>query len=643
MKYSLSVFSLLLFLVITGNGQQKLVIAPDYPQRGQRVTIQYNPQSPDAKIPDTVTRMQVEFNYSNLYEMPQQLPMVKKNGIWETSFMVPRYAIRANFIVTSGSFKDERNEGNLPAIVIYDSLKQRVKGGYLYEGYSQALFGKKDTTIPQKQMNLFKEELKHFPDNYEAQLRLLNLQMANALPEEKIKFKRQAEKVIADKFYEKPGVSGHMNLTTMGYLIIGQNNRVDSIREVIKKKYPRSQAGYDLRISDITSGTDTAEAIKKLTALIKEENKGTIDFIKPAHEELFKYYASIKNERAALYHLSKSEKSFTPYQPSNLKKQAELLYKNGIGTQKALELAARSLTMADTFPVGIIRFFPETGYLPSYVSPEVRINSTQAAQGSLHSLIALLNLKTGNKDSADFHLSKALSLSEDDETLANAGEFYTLTHNYERAFETFKRISMRNAEDTLAFQNMEMNYGLWKKNNEGWQAQKDSLNAFWITETKKELSKEMIMLQAPEILSHIVDLQGNSVSPTLFENKIVVLDFWATWCIPCMKEMPYMQKVYDHYKEDTEVVFMIINSGANNSLADAQGWWGNKTYSFPVYYNNDPTIGDKLGFNVIPATFIIDKNYQIRFKTIGFEGAAMERKMKVGIQMIKELKNSKNE
>ena len=103
-----------------------------------------------------------------------------------------------------------------------------------------------------------------------------------------------------------------------------------------------------------------------------------------------------------------------------------------------------------------------------------------------------------------------------------------------------------------------------------------------------------------------------------------------------MKEMPYMQLAYNKYKNDPNVVFMIVNSGSNNELSDAQNWWGNKRYDFPVYYNKDRSIGQKLDFNVIPATYVIDKNYKMRFKTIGFEGPIIAHKIPASIELLKE-------
>jgi len=78
---------------------------------------------------------------------------------------------------------------------------------------------------------------------------------------------------------------------------------------------------------------------------------------------------------------------------------------------------------------------------------------------------------------------------------------------------------------------------------------------------------------------------------------------------------------------------MVINSGARNTLQDAQHWFGNKKYSFPVYFHTNPNVGDVFGFNVIPAVFVIDGEGKLQFKTIGFEGAGMEEKLKGEIEV----------
>lgn len=636
MKYTFCSTLLVFVFVFSVYGQNKMAISPEFPQRGQRVIIQYNPDGKDASIADTVSHVEMVFTYSNFYEMPWKIPLSKVNGHWETSFVVPRYGVRATFYLQSGDQKDQPAVDKHYEIIVYDKNRQRVKNGYLYEGYSLAAQSGRSRGLAEKQAALYEEELKHFPGNYEASLRLLAYRMSKANEKDKAALRKKAENIIAAKFREKPGNMGYMNLTTMGYLIIGENSRLDSLRKVVKEKYPATQAGYELIIGDLRDDPDTLKMVNGLLGLLKTENAKNADYLKDAHAALFEYYASRKQTAKALYHLEKTGKDTSPYEPETLKSQAETLYRNGIALDEATELAKRSLALADTFPIGIIRYFPETGFLPSYADRNARQVSTQKAKGNLYSLLALIKLKQGKAQEAEPLMQKALSFSRDVETLGNAGNYYNQRNSYKNAFEVFQEIAADHPEDTSALKDMKANYISWKQSDAGFGEELEKLNNHWKEQMKIELQKQIVDITTPGFLTGIVDLKGNPVSQDLLKNKIVILDFWATWCVPCMHEMPYLQKVYEHCKNDSNVVFMVINSGAKNNLADAQGWWGNKKFSFPVYYNTDPDIGEKLGFNLIPATFIIDTNNKIRFKTVGFEGPVIQRKIPAAIELLQD-------
>ncbi|HUC79636.1 MAG TPA: TlpA disulfide reductase family protein, partial [Flavisolibacter sp.] len=273
------------------------------------------------------------------------------------------------------------------------------------------------------------------------------------------------------------------------------------------------------------------------------------------------------------------------------------------------------------------------GYIPSFVDAETRAATTNKAKGNLLSLMALIKLQQGGR--SDSLVKGALASSSDGETLLNAGDYYTKTGAHQNAFESYQKIVWHTPENTAAAGKMKAAYQAWQKGLDGFEKHLAELDEHWRTEMTKRLKKEIINVKSPEFVSSLVDLNGQPVAKEAFSNKILVLDFWATWCVPCMQEMPYLQKVYDQFKADSNVQFLVINSGAKNTLADAQGWWGNKRYSFPVYYNTDLMIGEKLGFNVIPAVYIIDQSGNIRFKTIGFEGPAIERMIGAAINLLK--------
>lgn len=629
-------YSLLLLLLAApaqGFSQSRVEIIPAYPERGKKVTIRYDPQAAGATIPPEAKELTMVLTQSNFYEFPLKMALQKKGQFWETSFMVPPYAIYATFYLQSGEWKDQPSAKMHYELNFYEG-KSKVKGSYLHKGYSLAVQRGKYPDLEKDKALLFEEELKYYPDNYEARLRLLTYKMTLANEVEKEQLKAEAMAVIAAKFNEVPGEMGHMNTTTMGYLIIGENSLLDSIRNVVKQDYPETEAGYSLRIGDILRGDDSTVMISQLQHLLEKETPANSKFFGEAHEQLFKLYAIRKDEQKTLYHLGKLNGPFTPYTPTNLKEQAEILLKNDIALPAALKLANYALVLADTVPVGLIRHFPETGYLPSYVTREARAASTQKFTANMKSIIGLINNKLGFQEQAATLIQEALTASADVETLTNAGSFYLQTGLYSKAFSAYKQIMLQKPEDTAALANMERNFMLLNNANGSWKAQMEELNAHWKNEMLTELKKEIINIKTPDFLKSVVDLKGRPVSAKFIKNKIVVLNFWATWCVPCMKEMPYVQNAYDKFKGRNDVVFMIVNSGAKNSLQDAQNWFGNKRYSFPVFYNTDRAIGEKLGFNVIPATYIIDKKGNTRFKTIGFEGPVVQRQIEVSIDML---------
>jgi thiol-disulfide isomerase/thioredoxin len=636
MKFS-GLYFLFIFSCIaaTALAQEKLVITPSFPERGQQVVIRYFPEAPGALIPPESGSVDIMFTYSNFYELPWKLKMHKKDRYWEVSFPVPRYAVYATFYIQSGEIKDQPSPQKHYELAVF-SQGRRVKSGFLYESYSlQAQMGKQPD-LEQKKAALLEKELQHFPDNYEAKLRLLNYKILVAPEGEKMKFREQAREIIAAKFMENPGNTGLMNSTTMGYLIIGENSRLDSIRAVVREKYPETESGYSLRIAEMKRDPDTSRIVKQLESLLKNESPQNKSYLTEAHDFLFEYYAAKKQKAKALYHLSKLDRNFNPYLPVRMKEQAEVLLKGGIALDTALALAKRSLAFADTFPVGIIRYFPETAYIPSYVDREARKVSTQKAKGNVLSLMAMIRFRQGFKDEAKQLMKDARSHSSDAETLANAGDFYQSVGMPEEAFQSYKLILISVPEDTLTLKKMKASYTSWKKGMQGWDAQLSELQAHWKKEMREKLNREIVKLKAPDFLASLVDLEGKPVSYEMTRNKVLVLDFWATWCVPCMKEMPYVQNAYEKFRNRDDVLFMVINSGSNNTLQDAKGWKGNKTYSFPVFYNTDRSIGEKFGFNVIPATYIIDKTGQIRFKTIGFEGPVIQRKIESAVEMLLE-------
>ena len=66
----------------------------------------------------------------------------------------------------------------------------------------------------------------------------------------------------------------------------------------------------------------------------------------------------------------------------------------------------------------------------------------------------------------------------------------------------------------------------------------------------------------------IKDTQGKDINLSDYRGKVVLLDFWATWCVPCNKEFPYLIKFYqEHYKDDFIILAVNIDNSEENMLA----------------------------------------------------------------------------
>lgn len=108
-------------------------------------------------------------------------------------------------------------------------------------------------------------------------------------------------------------------------------------------------------------------------------------------------------------------------------------------------------------------------------------------------------------------------------------------------------------------------------------------------------------------------LSGEGLNFSELHNKIIVVNFWATWCPPCIAEMPSFQSLYDHYKKDDEVIFLFVTTDVRSKV---EAFMKKKGYDLPVYYPLSQ-VPKELSNNSIPATFIIDKQGSIVVDKVG--------------------------
>ena len=110
------------------------------------------------------------------------------------------------------------------------------------------------------------------------------------------------------------------------------------------------------------------------------------------------------------------------------------------------------------------------------------------------------------------------------------------------------------------------------------------------------------------------DLEGNEFSLRNFENKVLFINYWATWCNPCLAEMPNMAELYNQYKENDNIVFLYLSKEDADTIIDYIPK-DDSLGQLPIY--KVVTDDDLFSTRGIPTTFIVNRNGEIVIKDVG--------------------------
>ena len=122
------------------------------------------------------------------------------------------------------------------------------------------------------------------------------------------------------------------------------------------------------------------------------------------------------------------------------------------------------------------------------------------------------------------------------------------------------------------------------------------------------------MIKAPDFT--LKDIYGKTLSLSSLKGKVVLINFWATWCPPCKAEMPSMNKIYLDMRAQG---FEIIAVSTDNSLSTVKDFLGRNRLDFPVLFDEDKAVARQYHVFSMPTTFLIDRNGMIVEKFYGEE------------------------
>lgn len=613
--------AILLVSVFVTNAQVKfdaLQFTPQMPKAGQMVSFKFN-----SKLSPLISEKKVDVlvylfnkNGSKILE-----PVIVKSGtVYSGNFKLDSNTACIAFGFSANDAKEkDNNAGDGYLVPVYGSNNQPVIeyyiwAGRMYSGYGEQLFGMK--TITDKTLAILEEGLKLNPDakndmGYFSQY----LATVNA-----VKKKNGDELAIfglLKTLANKPDIKEADYVTlAQWYGRLKMKPTADSFTTIMKEKYPDG----DWKRNDAASAFNKEKDVVKKLALYNEymakyppteANKLVID--------------NFKSQMANAYANAKDYKAYNEWN-KGLSKAAMASNNNNISWRMAekdenLEEAKKMAYSATTYAKSQV-LKPEEKK-PDYLTKKQWQKQRKDQYGMYADTYAFILYKTGDYKNG---LQYAREAAGDVNEFKNAelNERYTdllvkvaPAATAKKEIEQFVKDGVASSKSKASLKEL---YVAEKKSDAGYDEYLAKLEATAKEKKREELAKTMISEEAPKF--SLKDLDGNDISLAGLKGKVVIVDFWATWCGPCIASMPAMKTAQENLKKRDDVTFVFIDTweSVENKKQNAADFMTKNKYPFHVLLDEADKVVADFKVSGIPTKFVIDKTGNIRFKSVGFGG-----------------------
>jgi peroxiredoxin len=127
-------------------------------------------------------------------------------------------------------------------------------------------------------------------------------------------------------------------------------------------------------------------------------------------------------------------------------------------------------------------------------------------------------------------------------------------------------------------------------------------------------AEKSVNSKAPDF--SLKDAHGRSLSLSSLRGKVVLINFWATWCPPCKAEMPSMNRLYNEIRNRG---FEVVAISTDNSLSTIKDFLARNRIDFPVLFDETKSVTRQYHVFSMPTTFLIDRSGMIVEKFYGEE------------------------
>ena len=601
---------------------QNLTFSPKHPNPGQEVTLTYSPEGTDLQGMNDIEAV--------AYFLEGEMPIAKEVVLSQQGDkLVGTIQSDPSSLAMFVSFKHEaseksdNNKGKGYKLKFYqEGAEMPVAGAMTSLAQAYASFQGRVMGLDQDLEKAKKYVMKEVKANPEAATSKDNLTLMAtfAARNEDAEARTQVMAFIEKAQANKKATEEDLMLAQQLCRTLKEQDQMESLAELIRKKYPKGKFIKQEKMMAFYRERNPEEK-EKLFAEWKKKYGST--------EEGAKSLANMAGSLAGAFSQTDTEKTHQYLAMVNDNRSKASMLNNMAWNMVGggLKGEAKDLEQAKNFSKESLQLVkasmdsPEGK--PTYYTDKAWTKSMKGTYGMYADTYALILHKMGETEEAYKYQKKAMESRNDDPEMNERYAIYMEKAKGAEKTLAFLEENIRGNKSTAAmkkqFQRLFMDTYTHEQAAQKYLAslEKDARKHY-----RKEIEKKLI--NKPAIDFTLKNLDGEEVSLSAFKGKVVVLDFWATWCGPCIASFPGMQKAADKFGKDGEVVFLFIDTWENvkDKEANASQFMEKKGYNFEVLMDNKDEVVAKYGVEGIPTKFVLGRDGNIRFKSVGYNGSA---------------------
>jgi peroxiredoxin len=609
-------FSLLISIILVlGCGEQfpeKFSYLPEKPQINQEISIKYNPEGTNLEGTTNVEALVYQFHSA---EMPvvKEMALKKKGNGWIGTVTPIDSALLLIINFKSDDELDNNEEAGYK-IILSDDQGNNLSGALGTVAYA-VYYGTYPTKLKRDvdlAFEMVQKEFAAFPKNKSK----FNFLYWSLLPRINKTIGQAIIKTELDSIASQKEISlDDKKLLANWYGRIKETKKAEKYKIEVIETEPDGEFAQIDRYRNFRS-------IKNLKEKISFYNEFKMDF--PENRSLNSMALSILGDYAKAKRYDEAEEflnsNISDPNSNFLNSVAWEMVEQEINLKTAVELAKKGVELARK------EIENPTSKKPSYITEKQWQKNLKIPLGNILDTYGLALYKLGQVEESISYFAEAIKIFDKGNKDINERYAQALleTGKTEKVYNFTEELLKEGNKTPKIEEYFKKSWVAVKGSDDGLDDFFTKLNEEGINKLKTELAKEMLDKPAPEF--SLEDLEGNTIALADLKGKTIVVDFWATWCGPCIRSFPAMQKAVDKFKDDETVKFLFINTWERGEGVKEKvvKFIEEKDVTFHVLMDLENKVVEAYGVEGIPTKFVVDKNGKIRFKSVGFMGDDQE-------------------